>query len=140
MSMETRERWCFTKRELQDPKHCCRQDAHYAEADRTSEARVILTRDGKATNKWEDGVVGVPEEIQELAESDESPEGADGELADIWRDVICTSDGQFLRFAARCSAAKPHDMCAHSRTCREHAANPEVPSCKGRRKKGRRTP
>lgn len=41
---------------------------------------------------------------------------------------------------AKNPSAQPHGMCAYSRTCREHAANKEVPSCKKRGKKGRRTP
>ena len=40
---------------------------------------------------------------------------------------------------ARFRAARPHGLCGNSRICREHALNKKVPSCKGRRGKGRRS-
>lgn len=40
---------------------------------------------------------------------------------------------------AKHPSAQPHGQCVNSRTCREHAANEAVPSCK-RRGRGRRQP
>jgi len=37
------------------------------------EVGVILTNSGRATNRWEDGTIGVPPEVQEMAEADEQP-------------------------------------------------------------------
>lgn len=38
-----------------------------------NETYILMRRDGTVTNRWADGVVGVPEEIREDAEQDEEP-------------------------------------------------------------------
>jgi hypothetical protein len=54
---------------------------------------VIQTPEGKSTNQWADGTIGVPEAIRELCEADEEPmcgtcldEGRGVWLCE-WRDV-----------------------------------------------------
>jgi hypothetical protein len=108
------ERWCFTEYELGNPealKACRGEDefvaSAYDEEGNRLELGVLVYRDGRATNRWEDGTAGVPEEVQREAEVDESPSkpigrgsgsprlGDDDLIADNWRDVEVAEDGSF---------------------------------------------
>lgn len=67
------------------PKAYCKQGNHYPEVliagvygiNRDGEieltGQVQLNNEGKCNNFWADGILGVPEHIQKLAEEDESP-------------------------------------------------------------------
>ena len=59
---------------------------------------VIVYRDGTVSNRWYDGVKGVPAEIARLAAEDESPCDPDSEeLADTWRNVEADGRREFSR-------------------------------------------
>ena len=111
------ERWVFTDAELAAPAKCKGHDEfttgpvpcgppdtlEFAETGelRWTELGVFVQRNGTVTNRWDDGTAGVPVDIVDLAGDIDSYVLAVGEvtIADNWRDVICTSDGDFVRFA-----------------------------------------
>ncbi len=101
------ERWCFTDMELKTPGECAGTDEFLADGD--TEMAVIVQRDGTVTNRWEDGTVGVPDDVKQRADFDESPikpvwrRGQIGlhdadYYADNWRDVYVDKDGHFMAF------------------------------------------
>lgn len=120
------ERWCFTERELAEPallKMCRGTDEFIAQVvdpatgESAAEMGIIVLRNGTATNRWEDGTAGVPEELRAEAEEDESPAKpgnydqrdvspaqaqnarqaleSDDLVADNWREVNVNEDGSF---------------------------------------------
>ena len=89
------ERWVFTDEEWRSAHECNSFDELVAEVD--AEIGVTVYRNGEVANRWEDGTVGVPENIRAEADAREelySPDVHD--WADIWRDVYTNEDGQFL--------------------------------------------
>jgi hypothetical protein len=100
------ERWCFTKHDLTRPQYCRSTDEFLA--DGGCEMEVIMLRNGKVTSQWGDGTSGVPERVQQIADTDESPlkpswankfnQFVEDDYADTWRDVYVNSSGDFLGF------------------------------------------
>lgn len=98
----TIECWCFTEQELQNPKACTRDDFLLATGPGLPDVGVFITRDGKATNQYGDGVFGVTKDHAEEAEIDESPYSEEQDTyADTWKDVEVDEDGKFVRFAPK---------------------------------------
>ena len=114
-----RERWCFTDSELERPQDCDSGDPFVARINsdvfvqmepNLEEQGVIMLRNGKLTDRWEDGTLGVPETIAQYArEVDvlEKPvylghnqaQGDDDYEAATWRYVFVSADGHFEAWA-----------------------------------------
>lgn len=103
-----RERWCFTPYELKNPHHCKSKDTFVAEVG--AQVGVIVRRNGKVTNYWEDGTSGVTRDVAASAEMEEElrkpvywgnnlPQNDEDEYASDWRTVLVMPDGRFLKFA-----------------------------------------
>lgn len=105
------ERWVFTDYELKNFRvlsKCSGLDEFLA--DGGAELAVIVLRNGTTTNRWEDGTVGVPPRVADLADFDELPIkpkhkrafddfGDEDTAAENWRDVYVDKNGKFLGFA-----------------------------------------
>ena len=50
------------------------------------------------SNRFEDGTKGVPKEIVELADCEESLLHPDGEETEVWWDCEVDEEGNFIRF------------------------------------------
>ena len=111
---KTRERWVFTPSELKAPDRCNRADEFLAfitsDPPECAQSGVIMTRDGKPTNRFDDGTAGVPPELAALADEEDEytvplgtyqngQERDRGEPADTWCDVLVTPLGFFAGFA-----------------------------------------
>lgn len=82
-----KQRWIFRKEELDNPERC-RSDDLFITSVPSSEVGIYIKRNGKATNEWGDGTVGVPQEVQEEAEDTETYYDSDtNDYADVWKDV-----------------------------------------------------
>jgi hypothetical protein len=66
-----------------------------------TELGVIVYRNGEISNRWSDGVAGVPEDVVESAKTEEEYYALDefSTEVDTWKDVICGPNGEFIRFA-----------------------------------------
>jgi hypothetical protein len=111
------ERWCFSSADLQQPENCHSYDELVAnvitgeggasrsvEFDNEEQTDVIVYRNGIVTNKFDDGTIGVPKEIQKLADDVEelvNPRGNTDETAfcNVWRNVWTDETGVFLGWA-----------------------------------------
>jgi hypothetical protein len=102
------ERWCFSLYDLQHPENCKGYDELYAyvsgETENDEETDVVVYRNGTVTNKFGDGTVGVPEEIQKQADNIDdliNPSGTsdDTSFCNYWRDVWTDETGAFLGWA-----------------------------------------
>lgn len=91
------ERWCFTDTELTERTLCRREDEFLAAG--AGDSLVIIYRNGRASNRYFDGTIGVTAVDVAAAESDESPYHiSTQEIADNWCEVN-TLDGNFVSFA-----------------------------------------
>lgn len=105
--MMRKERWVFTELELCHEsllKDTCNRDEEFMAVVPGEETAVLVLRDGSPTNRWVDGTVGVPQDIQELASEVETLNATDNDdssmcdLADTWRDVLVNEFGNFVKF------------------------------------------
>jgi hypothetical protein len=100
------ERWVFTDDEVKRPKHCRAydefvarpQDADEFPDESTDTPGVLVQRNGTVTNRWEDGIAGVPERVMARADAEETLASTDGQIADNWYDVYVDSAGRFAGF------------------------------------------
>jgi|GEM_PF-1401097 len=98
------ERWVFTDAELEekDKSGLNAYDefiAQVAEADSGEPIGIVAYRNGEVSNRFDDGTVGVPNDLIEMADQEDSYTTLDGELAENWRDVVVDDDGNFVEFA-----------------------------------------
>ncbi len=100
-----KERWVFCESELANPAACRGYDEFttgplgFDDVDRT-ELGVVVYRDGSVSNRWDDGTVGIPAEIADLADVEETLYSPDrDEYADVWADVFVNHLGQWLGWA-----------------------------------------
>ena len=99
-----KERWAFSESELADPTECKSDDELVAYIDLddgyegTDGQQIIVYRNGRATNRYADGTVGVSEALALLAEEEESLLHDNGEDTAGWRDVETNKTGNFIRF------------------------------------------
>jgi len=102
------EAWVFTNYELDHPEGCNSQDIFIAaisdsilEEEGFSEGmgEVQVERNGTVTNRFGDGTVGVPREVMDLAEDEETLYTAyEYEEAYTWRNVESDENGNFVSF------------------------------------------
>lgn len=94
----TIERWAFLASELDNLQACKAEDEFVAyPALEQTELGVIVGRNGQVSNRWEDGTVGIPPEVREVADETDSLHSLSGEEIIGWRDVEVSEDGQPLR-------------------------------------------
>lgn len=93
--MSAIERWAFLPDEL-DNLEQCRADDEFVVSPAELELGIIVYCNGQVSNRWEDGTVGIPERIRELADSEDEYYVRHGEQAE-WRDVEVSEDGRPLR-------------------------------------------
>lgn len=92
------ERWVFTKDELAQPETCTSNDEFLALF--SDIPPVVVYRDGRVTNRWEDGTAGVPNDAYDKAANSETLyRYSDNEIADTWKDVLVDPEGKFLGWA-----------------------------------------
>lgn len=91
----------FTDAELQDPSLCKGDDEFISFPHMDGgEQGIIVYRDGRVTNRFEDGTVGVPVELQDAADDVETLVQVGGmNYADNWHDVYVDEDGNFEDWA-----------------------------------------
>jgi hypothetical protein len=100
-----KERWAFSQSELAQPVKCNGYDELVAyvhvddDWDSVESFGIIVYRNGEVSNRFDDGTAGVPKELVELADCEESLLHPDGEETAKWRDVMADGDGNFLDFA-----------------------------------------
>jgi len=117
MSNKTRkERWVFCESELTHPETCKSYDELTttvldpdSDPDNPEhlEQGVIVYRNGEVSNRWNDGTAGIPADVAELANCEETyyhPER--DEYADIWADVFVDNNGAWLGWAGAAPKAK----------------------------------
>ncbi len=98
------ERWAFSESELADPSKCNGFDELVAyididdEYEGTDGQQILVYRNGRATNRYANGTVGVPEALALLAEVVESLLHDDGGDTAGWRDVETDKAGAFIQF------------------------------------------
>lgn len=99
-----KERWAFSRSELVDPVKCNGHDELVAYVDIDDDwdgiesYGIIVYRNGKISNRFDDGTAGVPKTLVELADSEESLLHPDGEETSEWKDVMADGNGNFLCF------------------------------------------
>jgi len=92
-------RLVFTQDEIDRNGAGCREKDEFVSNYVGSADLVVVTRDGKITNRWSDGTVGVPDDVRDLVEMEEEYYRPDtDESADTWRDCIVYDDGTVARF------------------------------------------
>lgn len=102
----SKERWAFSKSELADPAACNGYDDLIAlvtiyddeGGEAIAEEKVIVYRNGEVSNRFADGTIGIPPELAELTDEEETLLHPDGDETEVWRDVDADADGNFLRF------------------------------------------
>lgn len=100
------ERWIFCESELANPAACTGYDEFVTTVSdpdnglETLELGVIVYRNGTISSRWEDGTVGLPPEVVELAEAEEEYYSPDlDEPADVWADVLVGDRDEWLGWA-----------------------------------------
>ena len=102
------EHWGFTQSELKKPSALKSDDELIATLWEEIEShelepmdeKVVVYRNGKCANRWDDGTVGVSKDQCQEAEDDESPYNPkEGEEVAEWHDVYVDDNGNFLGFA-----------------------------------------
>lgn len=100
------ERWAFSPAELSNPGDC-RSDDELIAAIPHEEFGVIVYRNGTVSNRWEDGVSGVPRDCVDIA-SEEGllwhPKTQEDTLC--WCNVVASDGGAFVRFATKQNPVK----------------------------------
>lgn len=100
------ERWAFTSQELLDPSKCKRDDEFAVLIGgmrngkyEPHELPVLVYRNGKCSNRWGDGTVGVSTDDSALAEMEDDLYTLDYEdSTSEWRDVVTDDEGNFISF------------------------------------------
>jgi len=72
-------------------------DARDPETGERLELGIIVYRNGKVSNRWAGGTVGVPADVAELADAEETLCHTNGETTDVWRDVEVDDSGSLIR-------------------------------------------
>jgi hypothetical protein len=99
------ERWAFSESELADPYACNSYDELLvsvpdpSDPKKSLEQGIIIYRNGTVSNRWEDGTAGVPAEVVELANEEETLYHPDDDLTEEWRDVCVDDNGNFAAWA-----------------------------------------
>ena len=102
-----KERWAFSALELADPTKCTSYDELVAIVDTDSEwddvdsYGIVVYRNGKISNRFDDGTYGVPVWLTKLADDVESLLHPDGEETAVWKDVEVDDDGKFTQFSGK---------------------------------------
>jgi hypothetical protein len=91
------ERWAFLASELDNLPACKAEDEFVARPMEELELGVIVCRGGEVSNRWDDGTVGIPPEVRELADETDSLHSLSGEEIIGWRDVEVSEDGRPVR-------------------------------------------
>jgi hypothetical protein len=92
------ERWAFLPSELDNLQACRAEDEFVASLPlEEMELGVIVYRNGEVSLRWEDGTVGIPPEIRELADEQDTLHSLKGEEICGWYDVEVSEDGRPLR-------------------------------------------
>ena len=91
-------RFVFTDHEVKYPKGCNNADEFIATPSEI-EMGVIVYRDGRVSNRWDDGTTGIPDDIYQAASAEESYRTRKGEVADSWLDVYIDEEGNFVDWA-----------------------------------------
>jgi hypothetical protein len=99
------ERWAFSRDELAHPDECSSHDEliAYVDVDNdfggTDGYGIIVYRNGKISNRFDDGTAGVPKRLADLAfECEYLIHPNDGETY-LWHDVVVDpTNGSFVRF------------------------------------------
>jgi hypothetical protein len=100
-----KERWAFSQSEIVDPVKCNGHDELVAYVDIDDDwggiegYGIIVYRNGKVSNRFDDGTTGVPKILVELADSEENLLHSDGEETSEWKNVMADDKGNFLCFA-----------------------------------------
>jgi hypothetical protein len=90
------ERWVFTQSEIDKADFKPKSDDEFIATVPGQELDVIVYRNGTVSNRWADGTIGVPAQIVELADAEETLHSLDlAEFADVWRDVVVDDEGNF---------------------------------------------
>jgi hypothetical protein len=91
-------RWVFTQPELERPGTCKAQDCFVAIIE-DQPLGVLVCRNGQVTNMWEDGTIGIPPSVSELANDIESLFNPYTNIvAEDWRNVEVDDNGNFIKF------------------------------------------
>ena len=97
------ERWVFTKYEyarlkINDRSFNPTNYDEFVALPIGCEIGIIAYRNGKSSNRWADGTVGVSADLQEEVSEAESFATLEGnEIADVWLDVETNNQGEFIR-------------------------------------------
>lgn len=100
----SKQRWAFTESELANPAECKGDDELVAyvytdtEFKETESYGIVVYRNGKVSNRFDDGTAGVPRGLVDLANDCESLLHPDGEETSVWKDVEADDQGNFVRF------------------------------------------
>lgn len=101
-----KERWAFSESELANPAKCKSDDELVAYVDLDDDwggvegQGVVVYRNGKVSDRFDDGTVGLPKGLAELAGDVESLLHPDGEETAAWKNVETNDQGDFVRFLA----------------------------------------
>lgn len=103
-----KERWAFCESELADPAKCNTYDeltTSVIDPDNPGEhleQGVIVYRNGEVSNRWDDGTVGIPADVTELAAEEETLYHPDlDEYTDVWADVLTDDSGAWQGWAEK---------------------------------------
>lgn len=89
----------MTVAERQNPEHARGDDEFLAfpsNEDGPTELGIIVHRDGRVTNRWGDGSVGVNQEWYTLAADEEALVNFGGDADGGWYDVLVDTQGNFV--------------------------------------------
>jgi len=99
------ERWAFSIDELENPSQCHGNDELVAYIDIDDEVGdgvisfgIIVLRNGKVTNRFDDGAIGMPDEFIKFARHYETLLHHDGYETHEWRNVEIDNSGNFTGF------------------------------------------
>lgn len=99
------ERWWMTRREHADRTltEQARGDDEFlvfpSDEDGQTELGIVVYRDGRVSNRWGDGTVGVPDRWVELANAEETMVTFAGDDDGGWHDVLVDTEGRFVDWA-----------------------------------------
>ncbi len=93
--MSTLQRWAFMPDEL-DNLETCRADDEFTAYPPAEELGVIVYRNGDVSNRWADGTAGIPDDVREIAD-DEDTLYRDAEEIEGWRNVEVDDNGRPVR-------------------------------------------
>jgi sulfur carrier protein ThiS len=100
------ERWVFTQSEIDRlGRYTTFKPTAYDEfiaAVEGQEIGVIVYRNGEVSNRWADGIKGVPQDVAEQTDAEETLYALAGcECADVWLDVTTDPQGDLLAVSPR---------------------------------------